>query len=85
MLAIFPSAASIHFVSKVIDANNRTLWIMTTNMHSTAKILEFASLPLILAIFIDIYFQMLRMVGASVGYMLKSPFVDLKKITKYQN
>ena len=35
------------------------------------------------AIFIDIYFQSLRMVWASVGYMLKSPFVDLKRITKY--
>ena len=28
------------------------------------------------------YFQLLRMVGASVGYMLKSPFVDLKKNSK---
>ena len=65
------------------DENYRTLWIMTTNMHCTAKILEFATLPLILAIFIDIYFQSLRMVWASVGYMLTSPFVDLKRITKY--
>ena len=83
MLAIIPAAASVHFMSKVIDENDRTLWIMTTKKHSTAKILKFASLPLILAIFIDIYFQMLRMVGASVGYMLKSPFVDLKRIAKY--
>ena len=67
------------------DENYRTLWIMTTNMHSTTEILEFATLPLILATFIDIYFQSFRMVGASVGYMLKPPFVDLKKITKYQN
>ena len=65
------------------DENYRTLWIMTTNMHCTAKILEFATLPLILAIFIDIYFQSLRMVGALVGYMLKSPYVDLKGIVKY--
>ena len=56
---------------------------MTTNNHSTEKILYFASLPIILAIFRDIYFQSLRMVGASVGYMLKSPFVDLKIIAKY--
>ena len=83
MLAIFPAAASVHFVSKVIDENDRTLWIMTTNMHSTAKILKFASVPLILAISIDIYFESLRMVGASVGYMLKSPFVDLKRIARY--
>ena len=33
--------------------------------------------------FIDIYFQLLRMSGASVGYMLKSPFVDLKRMAKY--
>ena len=45
MLAIFPAAASVHFVSKVIDENDKTLWIMTTNMHSMAKILKFASLP----------------------------------------
>ena len=62
--------------------NNRTLWIMTTNMNSTAKILYFASLHLILAIFIDIYFQSLRMVGALFGYMLRSPFVDLTRLTK---
>ena len=53
---------------------------MTTKMHSTAKILKFATLPLISAIFIDIYFQLLRMVWALVGYMLKSPFVNLKRI-----
>ena len=61
---------------KSYDENYRTLWIMTTKMHSTVKILKFANLPLILAIFIDISFQSLRMVGASVEYMLKSPFVD---------
>ena len=82
MLAIFPAAASVHFVSKVIDESDRILWI-TRNMHSTAKILKFASVPLILAISIDIYFESLRMVGASVGYMLKSPFVDLEIIAKY--
>ena len=47
------------------------------------KILKFATLPLILAIFIDIYYQSLRMVWASVSCMLKSPFVDLKIIAKY--
>ena len=67
------------------DENYRTLWIMTTKMHSTAKILKFATLPLISAIFIDIYYQSLRMVGASVGYLLKSPSVDLKRIAKYLN
>ena len=81
MLATFPTAASsVQLVSKVIDENDRTIWIMTTNMHSTAKILKFASLPSILAILIAIYFQSLRMVGESVGYMLKSPFVNLKRI-----
>ena len=60
MLAIFPTAASsVQLVSKVIDENNRTFPFKTTNMHSTAKILKFASLPLILVIFIDIYFQSL--------------------------
>ena len=49
----------------MLDGNNRTLRIMTTNMHSTAKILSFASLPLILAFFIDIYFPSLKMVEAS--------------------
>ena len=83
MLSVFSTAASVHFVSKVIDENDKTLWIMTTNMHSMAKIIKFASLPLILAIFIDIYFQLVRMVGASVGYMFRSPFVDLKRIAKY--
>ena len=39
MLAIFPTAASVQLVSKVIDENDRALWIMATNMHSTAKIL----------------------------------------------
>ena len=52
---------------------------MTTKMHSTAKILKFANLPLISAIFIDIYYQSLRMIGASIGYLLKSPFVDLNR------
>ena len=61
------------------DENYRTLWIMTTKMHSTAKILKCASLPLISAIFIDIYYQSLRMVGASVGYLLKPPSVDLNR------
>ena len=79
MLAIFPAAASVHFVSKVIDENDRTLWIMTTHMHSTAKILKFATLSLISAISIDIYYQSLRMVGASVGYLLKPPSGDLNR------
>ena len=39
MVAIFPAAASIQLMSKVIDENNRTLWIMTTKMHARAKIL----------------------------------------------
>ena len=45
MHAIFPADASVQLVSKVIDENDRTIWIMTTNMHSTAKILKFASMP----------------------------------------
>ena len=65
--------------AKSDDENYRTLWIMTTKMHSTAKILKCASLPLISAIFIDIYYQSLRMVGASVGYLLKPPSVDLNR------
>ena len=75
---IFYSCINLAHV-KSDDENYRTLWIMTTKMHSTAKILKFATMPLISAIFIDIYYQSLRMVGASVGYMLKSPFVDLKR------
>ena len=67
------------------DENYITLWIITTKMHSTAKILKFATLPLISAIFIDIYYQSLRMVGASVGYMLKPPSVDLNRRQKYLN
>ena len=49
------------------------------SMYPTAKILKFATLPLISAIFIDIYYQSLRMVGASVGYLLKPPSVDLNR------
>ena len=75
---IFYSCINLAHV-KSDDENYRTLWIMTTKMHSTAKILKFATLPLISAIFIDIYYQSLRMVGASVGYMLKPPFVDLNR------
>ena len=38
------------------------------------------------AIFTDVYYlQSLKMAGASVVNMLKSPFVDLKKIAKYFN
>ena len=47
----------------MFDENNTILLIMATNMHSTAKILLFSSLPLILAIFIDFYFKSLRMGG----------------------
>ena len=70
------------YPKKVINESNRTLWIMTTNMHSTAKILKFASMPSMLnwPELPAIYFQSLRMVGESVGYMLKSPFVNLKRI-----
>ena len=35
--------------------------------------------------FIDIFFQSLRMVGASVGYMLKYPFFNPKRIAKFSN
>ena len=75
---IFYSCINLAHV-KSDDENYRTLWIMTTKMHSTAKILKFTTLPLISAIFIDIYYQSLRMVGASVGYLLKPPSVDLNR------
>ena len=63
----------------MFDANNRTLWIMATNIHSTARILLFASQPLTSAIFIDIYFQSLRRVEASVWLHVEISFCRPKK------
>ena len=82
---IFYSCINLAHV-KSDDENYRTLWIMTTKMHSTAKILKFATLPLISAIFIDIYFFPVSSFRVKMFYVLcfRHKTIQLRVKVKYE-